>query len=54
MLLLIKKSFFKGKTKMEKIDNIILNLNSDFYWGTFWEIKEYFKSWKRDLQIWKK
>ena len=39
---------------MERLDNIILNLNSDFYWGTFWEIKKYFRTLKRDLCIWKK
>tara|TARA_B100000519_G_C14148096_1_gene393181 strand:+ start:418 stop:540 length:123 start_codon:yes stop_codon:yes gene_type:complete len=39
---------------MTKLDKLILEINSEFYWGAFWEIKKYFRTWKKDLFIWKK
>jgi hypothetical protein len=34
---------------MNRLDQIVLEINSEFYWGTFWEIKKYFRTWKTDL-----
>jgi len=34
---------------MNRLDQIVLEINSEFYWGTFWEIKKYFRTWKNDL-----